>query len=226
MPTNHFTYLSHPLASDTPAYGGTSNAFTIQSTKSLSKGDSCNTSDWSFSNHLGTHIDAPFHFFQHGKTITDYPAKFWNFNNTCIIDLPLEEGRWITWEDISDKIDLTADLLLIKTGFGLRRQEQIYWENNPGLDAELGQHLREKCSKLKAVGFDFISLSRWQDRAGGRAAHRAFLDPNGTKEPILLIEDMDLQPLDNDVKLASVWIVPLRVDGSDGAPVTVIAQFE
>ncbi|MBF0290321.1 MAG: cyclase family protein [SAR324 cluster bacterium] len=226
MTTKLFAYLSYPLAPDTPAYGGESNAITIQSTRSMEKGESCNASHWSFSNHLGTHIDAPFHFFQNGKTITDYPAEFWIFNKICMIFLPLDEGRWITWEDISDQMDTSADLFLIKTEFSYRRQEQIYWENNPGLGAELGLRLREQCPNLRAVGFDFISLSRWQDREGGRAAHQAFLDPNGIGEPILLVEDMDLRTLDKELELDSVWIVPLRVDGSDGAPVTVIAQLK
>jgi len=118
-----------------------------------------------------------------------------------------------------------SDLLLIRTGFCDKRKERIYWENNPGLNAELGLKLRVNMPNLKAVGFDFISVSRWKDRAEGRRAHRDFLDPQAKGNPILLIEDMDLTNFRVSKKIiSSVTVLPLRMLNADGAPVTIIAQ--
>ena len=216
-------YLSHILSLDTPTYGDGEGGLQIQRVRSLLREESCNASHWSFSNHLGTHIDAPHHFFQTGKTITDYPADFWEFKRVQVIDLPIEQGRWIIWKDLQGQLKDSTELLLIKTGFGNRRDKQEYWENNPGLHAELGLQLRENYPNIKVIGFDFLSVSRWQDRSGGREAHQAFLNPDGPGHPILLIEDMDLRAVHQKSDLSSVIVLPLRVEGTGGAPVTVIA---
>lgn len=69
-------YLSYPLNCETPAYGG-GESLKIRHEKSIEERDSCNTSYWSFSNHLGTHIDFPRHFVREGKTSDDYDPQFW-----------------------------------------------------------------------------------------------------------------------------------------------------
>jgi len=41
--------------------------------------NTANTLDISICNHAGTHIDVPKHFFNSGKSLSDYPASFWFF---------------------------------------------------------------------------------------------------------------------------------------------------
>ena len=84
--------------------------------------------------------------------------------------------------------------------------------------------MREKHPYVRAIGFDFISLSPYQNRNLGREAHRTFLDPEGVNAPILVIEDMDLSA--DLSRLISVWIFPLRISGVDSAPCTVIGAVE
>lgn len=217
-------YLSYPLSQTTPAFGGELNRFCTKPIKSLSNGDSCNVTHLSFSSHLGTHIDTPFHFFQKGMTVTDYPASFWVFNKVKLVEVPLTSGRWISKHDMETELIDNIDLLLIKTNFCYKRQERMYWENNPGIDADLGRYLRKVYPNVRGVGFDFISVSRWQDREEGRLSHRAFLDPDGQGHPILLIEDMDLRPLSIDMEINYVSVFPLLIENADGAPVTVISN--
>ncbi len=217
-------FLSYPLSDTTPAYGGESGLFSKEAVRSLEKGESCNVSKVSLTTHIGTHIDAPFHFFINGLSITDYPASFWVFKNVKVVHIPLSKSHWLTSEDIGPSIDKNIELMLIKTDYCLKRTDRIYWEDNPGLDPDLGFYLRQSYPNLRAVGFDFISVSRWQDRDKGRSAHKAFLDPDGNGSPILLIEDMDLAPLKKEDSIESVHIVPLRIEEADGAPVTVIAE--
>ena len=73
-------YLSHILTDKTPAYGGdVEGAFKVKKVRSILEGHSCNAEQWSFSNHIGTHVDVPYHFFENGRKITDFPASFWLF---------------------------------------------------------------------------------------------------------------------------------------------------
>jgi kynurenine formamidase len=67
---------------------------------------------------------------------------------------------------------------------------------------------------------DFISLTAYQHRELGRAAHKAFL---GGEHPILLVEDMDLNQLSSQPK--SIVCAPLLMKGADGAPVHIIASI-
>ena len=75
---------------------------------------------------------------------------------------------------------------------------------------------------MKIVGFDFISLSSYQHRPEGREAHKALLHSQFGKKAVLIIEDMDLSDLEKSPEL--IIVSPLRLEGLDGAPVTVIAE--
>jgi arylformamidase len=215
-------YLSHFLGDETPFYGG-EDKFHSESLRSLDKGDSCNTSKWSFPNHAGTHVDFPRHFNRDGNNIGDYSPDFWIFQQVAIVELEgIIPGTSIGPEMLAkSNIHPTTDLLLLKTGFGRLRGTPLYWRENPVFRPELAEYLREKFFALKAIGFDTISLSSWTDRTTGRHAHRAFL--SGEK-PILLIEDMDLAQIDGSTIVSSVTVAPLLVSGTDGAPCTIIAE--
>ena len=205
-------FLSHTISELSPCYGGKS-SIKIEQVKNISKGDTCNTMHWSFSNHVGTHVDAPLHFIEAGRSVTAIKPKEWFFNKVvlvCISDAG--EGHIIGTRDLGNVED--CDLLLIKTGFEEYRKEEVYWKDSPGLNPEIGSWLKENCPSIKAVGVDFISISNLNNRDLGREAHDAFLSAG-----IILIEDMRLSVLDKTPE--QVIVAPLRVADADGAPCTV-----
>jgi arylformamidase len=213
-------YLSHPLAVDQPAYGGKAETLEIFSTKSIRNGDSCHTFRVTFDNHVGTHVDAPAHFFENASTILDYPADFWIFNHPQVLSFPVRPAQLLEAGLFERDIKSTTDFLILKTGFQSFRSKAEYGCHNPGISAAAGLRLRERFPAIQAIGFDFISLSSYQNRAEGRLAHKAFLDPKGKGHPILIVEDMDL---DKDLTgLSCVAVVPLLVQGIDSAPCTVM----
>ncbi|MCX5713883.1 MAG: cyclase family protein, partial [Candidatus Omnitrophica bacterium] len=75
-----YYYLSHVITGKTPVYGG-GIPVGITGIKSLLKGDSANTYKFTMGNHVGTHIDAPNHFFKQGIKISDYPAGYFIFRS-------------------------------------------------------------------------------------------------------------------------------------------------
>jgi kynurenine formamidase len=216
-------YLSYPLSAETPAYGG-GDSLRVSSGKSIQAGNSCNTSIWKLSNHLGTHIDFPKHVAKDGKAGDDYPPEFWIFNHPKLVDLsPVQPGHIIGPVDIERaSLGTDVDLLLIKTGFCYLRPEPLYWQENPGLDPSVADFLRESFPSLKVIGFDFISLSSFMHRELGRKAHSAFLDHAC---PLLLLEDVNLSFVDVETRLKDVIISPLVVAQSDAAPCTVFAEI-
>jgi kynurenine formamidase len=221
-----YKYLSHVLENEIPVYGNNNKVcLNFKPLKSISNGDSANISQFTMGNHWGTHIDAPAHFFEHAPSVTDYPPEYWFFNQPQILNIQIFENELIMIEHFKNRIiDDKADLLLIKTGFQNYRGTVKYTINNPGLHSEVGLWLRKSLKSIRAIGFDFISISAYQNREEGRRAHRAFLDPDGTGNPILIIEDMNLDYGSNDPN--RVLVCPLLLKGVDSTPCTVIGAFE
>jgi len=211
-------YLSYNISEDTPLYGN-SKGIIISADKQIQEGDSCNTLNFQFSNHTGTHIDFPRHFDASGKTINDYNAEFWQFDNIEVIDLSgkINDSEIIGTKYFENLTNKTIDLLLIKTGYGKFRSTKKYTITPPGISSKLAPFFRKKFPNLRCIGMDLISISSYANREEGRKAHHAFLNSN-EGSPILLLEDMKL---DSTGPFSRVIIAPLLLDKADGAPCTV-----
>jgi kynurenine formamidase len=217
-------FLSYKLSPTTPAYGSKRIELQLQSIKSIASGDSCQTYWIGIENHWGTHVDCPAHFFANGKKVSDYDADFWHFRKPQVLEITVKPGQVIGKPDLFAKINPETDLLLLKSGWGKFRDKNIYSFQNPGLDPIVGIWLKKEYPLIRAIGFDWISISSYTNRKLGREAHKTFLDPASEGNPILIIEDMLL--LDDMQNLSQVWVVPFRIEGIDSAPCTVIGVFE
>lgn len=213
-------YLSYKLNRSIPVYGKAKKNIFVGTVKSISSGDACRVHKVSFENHWGTHIDCPAHFFNKGKTVADYKADFWLFRNPQVVQIKAIPNQIIEKEIFECNIKAKTDLLILKAGWSKFRGLKVYSCQNPGISPRVGLWLRQKYSKLRAIGFDWISLSSFQNRKIGRDAHRVFLNPNGYGHPILIIEDMFIP--DSLKEIASVWVAPIMIKGIDSAPCTVI----
>ena len=215
--------LSHIFDQNTPSYGNR-DQFSIEEISEISKGATANSTKWSFStNHLGTHIDMPKHFFEKGQTLTDVPIDFWFSDNVQLIDLPCIDAKLIESEHLVENIDTETEILLIRTGYEKFRTTDKYWNDNPGLSAGLGVWLRKNRPNIKIIGFDFISLTSWKYRNEGKQAHKAFLDPHKDGHPICIIEDMALVNIKNTIH--ELIVAPIFIKNTNGGPVTVFANI-
>lgn len=217
-PPTHF--LSHVLDAETPAYGGAT-GFRQDPTSRIQAGGTANSSTWSFPNHIGTHVDAPRHFFDEGADIDGLGPDAWWYDRPQIVDVAVDDDELIHPEHLREALHEDTDFLLLRTGFEAWRGTTRYWEHNPGLSAALGTWLRGDRPHVRAVGMDVISVTARQRRPEGRMAHRAFLDPAGVGRPILLVEDMALAHA--PAALTAVCVAPIRVRAGDGGPCTVLA---
>lgn len=207
-----YIFLSHKIDNDTPLYG-CKKLVTITQNKSINKGDTSNNLLLQFPNHCSTHIDFPSHFCKKGKSLNDYGANFWIFNNIGFIKSTIDKLE----KNIS-KLEKNIEILIVKTGFEKFRDKDKYWKNQPVIKPELANVLKNKFSKLRVFGFDMISLSSWQNRQMGRLAHKEFL----CKMQILILEDMKLSGLHITPK--QIIISPLLINKADGSPCNVLAH--
>lgn len=224
MKNSEWKFLSYELSPALSNYGGSSGIH-VEWVRRIDKGDTSNNSFLQLAAHTGTHIDYPFHFLSNGKKGSEYFANDWVFHQCTVVDIHSinPNDYLITPKDLEqfiEKSSVNTELILFKTGFCYVRDGESYWKYNWGFAPECAGYLKTKFPKLRAIGFDLISLTSYQQRETGRLAHKEFL---GTHN-ILIVEDMDLRHVTADEKFAIVIISPLRFTDADGAPVTVWAQ--
>ena len=196
----------------------------------IGKGSKANVTQIELGVHSGTHLDAPFHFDGNRKSLDEYTADNWVFDHPWLISFPTQKATildFLMLEHELEAIPMETDLLLLKTGFSSYRnsknslERKKYISQGPGISPDIGNWLR-KFRNVRAVGFDFISLTSYQHREIGRKAHQCFLG-DGEGEPILIIEDMNLDPLQTRPK--KVFSIPMLYEKADGAPTTIIAKI-
>ena len=221
-----YKVLSHIIDEKTPIYGSTPKPI-INPYREISRGDSSNSYIITFHNHTGTHIDAPRHFISNGRTISDYSLDELIFENPLLIECQKNPEELIEFCDISTKELEGVDCLLFRTGFGRfrDRDQEIYRTQNPGISPELILCLRKEFPTIRCLGIDSISISSFQHRELGREAHTvAFINRQDLGEPLLLIEDINLDKISVDDKLRKVIIIPWQISGVDSAPCVVLAE--
>lgn len=205
-------YLSHFLSESTPSYGGEEGVIHFEQIRSIKRGDPSNNLRLVFPNHIGTHIDFPYHFDDLGKKCEDYAPSFWIFNKIGVINCSIE----MLPMDIK-KLPGDLEILILQTGFSKYRDTREYWASQPVIPSNYASILRHQFPNLRIFGFDMISLTSKLDRVEGKKAHINFL----IKENILILEDMNLESLNTVPK--TIMIFPLLIKGADGVPCTIIA---
>lgn len=219
--------LSYSLSKNSPLYGNTPSV-EITVDKSMSKGDSCNTSILKLSNHSGTHVDTPKHFWEEGRSIAEYAVHELIFNSPLVIDCPKSTKEMITVKDLKsfEKELSKCDILLLRTGFWKHRNKEIYRLENPGISPEIANYIRSKFENIRCIGVDSISVSSYANREEGRETHKIFLQKGKfSGDPLLIVEDMDLSNNKLD-RLKTVIVAPLIVEGVDSSPCTVIGEMK
>lgn len=216
----YWLQLSHVLSSKTPAYGGGS-GLVVDIVRSMPRGDSCNSVSLTFSNHLGSHVDAPRHFVADGKTVDSYAITDWIYSKPCVIDIPSAEGEILDVTCFEKALvgHDDADILLVRTGFEKVRMQEVFWSASPAFSPELAIYLKRRLPSLTAVGLDCISISSYRHRDMGRLAHQAFLG-----EGLCIFEDLALAGIQMPHKLQLVIALPLLFANADASPCTVIAH--
>jgi len=212
--------LSYSISGSSPLYPGTL-PIKIEAGKSIKKGNSCNTFLITLSNHMGTHIDAPNHFHEKGRKISDYRIDELIFRRPVVIDCPKTEDEPITPHDLKGKIKKLNDIVLIRTGFYKFRGLKKYTHKNPYILPQTALWLRTEYPNLKALGIDLISAGSCNHNEHSRETHQILLGKKGCKgSPMLIIEDVDLSFDLNGLK--EVIAAPLYIEGIDSSPCTLI----
>ena len=183
------------------------------------------------SEHVGTHLDAPFHFAE-GKWTTEQIPLSRTIGSAVVIDvrrqsaktpdyrLAIEDIR--AWEKNHGRVP-SGSIVLIHSGwgkfwgdrkryFGTDEPGNVTDLHFPGLSAEAAEFL-VKQRRVKAVGIDTPSIDHGPSR--DFAAHQVL---GAANVPIFEnVARLELIP----PKGATVFAIPMKIKGGSGAPLRI-----
>ena len=182
----------------------------IQKTRLISKGNSCNVSELKFGSHCGTHIDAPYHFEENGIKIDQIPLDYL-IGDVTVFNIKNKEK--IDLEDIKSLKLNNINRVIFKT------INSTYWKlpefksDFVYLTKEAAQYLVD--SSIKLVGIDYLSIEKYGNK--GADTHHTLL-----KNGIVVIEGLDL----SEVEAGNYELIalPLKIKDCDGSPARVILR--
>jgi kynurenine formamidase len=221
-----YVEFSYPIDPQNPILDGKLNPPRIIKRTRFTDGQSSNTSYIELFAHTGTHIDMPWHFYEKGWKINDFPIKDFVFERVLLLDLPRmasQEIGIIDLEPFKERIQ-ESDALLVNTGFGKAyrwNHPETYLTATPGFSVEAAEILASY-KNLRCVGVDFTSVENLQkNRPLGYPVHHAFLD---REQPMILLEDANLAALQAS-PIKRIFLFPLRIEGLEASPVTAVAEI-
>ncbi|MFC1836444.1 cyclase family protein [Thermodesulfobacteriota bacterium] len=178
----------------------------------MSKGDDCNTSGISTESHIGTHVDAPFHFVSDGATIDELaPDTF--IGPAMVAHLP--------------EVDLISDLELSSLELPEHTERLLFctrnsrwWESKHAefredfvaMDVSAAEWIVKKGIRL--VGVDYLSVEPFAETG---PVHRMLLGSG-----VVIVEGLNLSGVEPGEY--EFICLPLKMLGADGAPARAVLR--
>lgn len=176
----------------------------------IGNGDGCNTSRIAISTHLGTHVDAPWHFEDNGRKLHEVDTAVF-FGEAVLIE--------VAGVDLIHAEDLGRASLprrvLIRTRNSDYAADAPFQKDFVALAEDAAQRLADEDVRL--VGVDYLSLAPFKQK--GHGTHHILL-----RNEILVVEGLRLKGLPPGP--CSFTMLPLALFGADGAPCRAFVSCE
>ena len=200
--------LTMQIDGQTPVYPGDPKPRIWQ--KSTVAKNGFNTKGLEISSHFGTHIDAPFHIFEKGKKLDDFPLSTF-IGKAVVLDARKSNAKK---EIIADTSAVQgADFVFFCTGNSKGCFSENYFGNSTSISLQTARELVAK--KVKIVGIDCLSPDNEPFET-----HKELLGND-----ILILENLvNLEGLIG--KKFECIIMPLKIAQADGAPCRVVAVLK
>ena len=206
--------ISRTLADDLAPWPGDT-PFHFKLTRKISQGDVVNLGAITLSVHNGTHADAPFHFDSAGETIEHLALETY-VGSAVVVDLTnlfasAKESAEIKIDNLQPHSDAIAKTsrLLIKTG--VWRDSTNFPERIPVIAPDVAEWLQARGARLLALDLPSVDAIDAKVLRNHHALNRA---------GIAIIESLDLSAIEAGTYNFAAF--PLKIAGSDGAPVRAV----
>lgn len=208
MRTYDISLTIHP---DLPVWPGEP-AVKLERIRQIETGDTANVTHLSMGAHVGTHVDAPYHFLgADSMTIDQLPLNLLT-GRAYVLHLP-DEVDLIT-ADILAAAEIpprTRRLLFRTRNSNLwQNPHHAFQEDFVAISADGAKYLVDRSVKL--VGIDYLSIAPYTQSV---ETHETLLEAG-----IVVVEGLNLGEVSQG--RYTLYCLPLKISGSDGAPARAI----
>lgn len=205
--TGKWIDISQPLQNNLAEWPGDT-PFSYEVAFKKADTGSVNIGKLTTSTHMGTHIDAPFHFDDNGLKVRDLPIDLY-IGRARVLDVSGVESVGRTELEAFEFGG--AERILLKMGH--REDLTIFPENFPYLRADIGPLLKERGVRL--IGLESPSVDPEESKT--LDAHHS-LNSNG----VMILENIVLDAVaPGDYELIAL---PLPLSDADGSPVRAVVR--
>jgi arylformamidase len=202
--------VSLNISPDMPVWPG-DGGIAVQRVSKIGQGSDANVSRMEMGVHTGTHVDSPYHFLADGSTVESLSLKIL-VGRAYVIHLD-DDVDLITPEVLEDAgIPPRTRRVLIRT----RNSKQWVKDYKPftkdyvAVDVRAAEYLVKRGVKL--VGVDYLSVAPFNDTT---PTHLVLL-----KAGVVIVEGLNLSQISQG--RYNFFCLPLKLNGSDGAPARAI----
>ncbi|SFK59688.1 Kynurenine formamidase [Halobacillus dabanensis] len=203
----NFIDISMPLTNNTPPWPG-DEPFEYKLTFSMEETGSVNVGQFKGSNHIGTHIDAPFHYDSNGWKTAEIPLE--RFSGPALV-VPIKNQTTITAQ-LLQGIDFSGvDKVLFHTGS---------WEDRTSfpnqytvIGEDVGPFLNSKGIHLIGVDTPSVDPETSKELVGHHSLYN---------NDILILEGIQLSHVPPGIY--ELFAFPLKMEQADGSPVRAVLR--
>jgi arylformamidase len=182
----------------------------LERVQSMDAGAHANVSRFEAGVHVGTHIDAPLHFIAGGRSVEAIPLKTM-IGRAYVVELKRAEVLNASTLDGAGIPPRTRRLLFkTRNSDYWTKGERKFRRDFVAVDSSGAEWLVRKGVRL--VGVDYLSVAPFGD---GGPTHRILLEAG-----VVIVEGLNLAAVIQG--RYTIYCLPLKLIGSDGAPARVI----
>ena len=201
--------------------------------RKIADGDQWQATSYNLESHWFTHIDAPLHFVDGGKSLSDYPIEDWCISDCLVLDVSyVGDNEGITAEMLEKANepykDRHFDCLLIRSDRGKKVdwKTEAFWDNSCYLTEDAAIWIRDYAPKV--VGYDFAQdyeIRLIRTAKPGQIIHQPVHDHVLVEGQILQMEYMtNLWNIKSPT--CTLICLPLNTQNANGSQIRVIAVVE
>ena len=202
--------ISLTISPDLPTWPGDP-ALKLEQIASMDKGADANVTHISAAVHLGTHVDAPHHFLNDGRTVEQLPLSV--LTGPCYV-MQLPDGVEAITAEVLERMELTFDFKRILFGTSnshwWAKGETKFQTDFVAITEDGAEWLVNRGVQL--VGVDYLSVAPYSDSA---PTHTVLLNAG-----VVIVEGLNLSQIPRG--FYDLYCLPLKIADSDGAPARAI----
>jgi kynurenine formamidase len=185
----------------------------------IEQGHPLNISELKLATHVGTHVDAPWHFVPNGRTIDQIPLEDLS-GPAVVVPVQRSAGEPITADDLerSPEPVREGDIVVLCTRWSEKFESEEY-DHHPYIGEDAAEWLVQRKAKMLAVDLITVDLPQaMRPTPFAYPVHHKLLENN-----VLIAENLtNVKAVEG--KRVNLFAFPISIKGSDAGQARIVAE--